>query len=251
MVTLRCSTIEDLFRACLAANSIRHQLPDHDLGKTRISLFMPFLPHARQDRVASPGDALSLQVVMEMISNTFDALYTFDAHNTEAVSGWSMIDVYDLSPKRLHLEVVGRERWRWHRPVCIVFPDKGAAARYKGSITERPVISFDKKRDPETGELTFIEPEMGFDHVEGSTCIIIDDICDGGGTFIPVAKKLKEMGAGRVVLCVSHGIFSKGLMDMENAGIEHFYTTDSFPSKNGHDDRISTYINWNQLCDLP
>ena len=45
----------------------------------------------------------------------------------------------------------------------------------------------------------------------GRNCLIVDDICDGGGTFIPLAKKLKNAGAKTVTLYVTHGIFSKGL----------------------------------------
>jgi ribose-phosphate pyrophosphokinase len=46
--------------------------------------------------------------------------------------------------------------------------------------------------------------------VNGKTVLIIDDICDGGKTFLELGKKLKELGAKSVLLHVTHGIFSKG-----------------------------------------
>jgi ribose-phosphate pyrophosphokinase len=67
--------------------------------------------------------------------------------------------------------------------------------------------------------------------------VITDDICDGGMTFIHVAQRLKALSAERVVLFVTHGIFSKGLGVFDGL-IDHFYTTDSFPHP--ADERITT-----------
>ena len=41
--------------------------------------------------------------------------------------------------------------------------------------------------------------------------MIVDDICDGGQTFIELAKALEKQGAHQIFLYVTHGIFSKGL----------------------------------------
>jgi ribose-phosphate pyrophosphokinase len=40
---------------------------------------------------------------------------------------------------------------------------------------------------------------------------MVDDICDGGRTFIELAKELRGMGAEKVHLYVTHGFFTKGL----------------------------------------
>ena len=53
---------------------------------------------------------------------------------------------------------------------------------------------------------------------------MIDDICDGGRTFIECAKLLKAAGVGSMALYVSHGIFSKGLDPLENAGFTQVFT---------------------------
>ncbi len=66
--------------------------------------------------------------------------------------------------------------------------------------------------------------------MKGKYCVIVDDICDGGRTFIELAKTLKEGGAQRVVLYVTHGIFSKGIYPLEKY-IDEVYTTNSFPQK--------------------
>jgi ribose-phosphate pyrophosphokinase len=65
------------------------------------------------------------------------------------------------------------------------------------------------------------------DDLQGKDCLIVDDICDGGGTFIGLAKELKKHNAGNLYLSVSHGIFSKGLKEL-NQYFTNIFTTDSF-----------------------
>jgi ribose-phosphate pyrophosphokinase len=89
------------------------------------------------------------------------------------------------------------------------------------------VVYCNKKRDPETGKLDGFsiydyDPNP---NSNGTELLIVDDICDGGGTFVGLAKKLREAGAKKVHLFVTHGIFSKGV-PLE--GIDTIYTTDSF-----------------------
>ena len=76
--------------------------------------------------------------------------------------------------------------------------------------------------------LIFLEDEKISKEMEAfNKCLIIDDICDGGGTFIGLAKELKQKNAGDLYLAVSHGIFSKGLEAL-NTYFTKLYTTDSF-----------------------
>ena len=93
-------------------------------------------------------------------------------------------------------------------------------------------MQFDKIRDPSTGKITSIEcPE---EDLTGKTAIVFDDICDGGGTFLGIAKRLDELGAKNKILVVTHGIFSKGLDIMFDA-YDEIITTNSFPQT---DDRL-------------
>ena len=80
-----------------------------------------------------------------------------------------------------------------------------------------------KERDLKTGQLTNFK--VFNEDLQNKTCFIIDDICDGGGTFVGTAEALKKIGAQKIILVVSHGIFSKGF-DLEN--IDEIYTTDSY-----------------------
>lgn len=64
-----------------------------------------------------------------------------------------------------------------------------------------------KARNVQTGEITGTEV---YGDVKDKVVLIIDDICDGGRTFIELGKVLKERGASKVILYVTHGIFSQG-----------------------------------------
>jgi len=57
--------------------------------------------------------------------------------------------------------------------------------------------------------------------------LIVDDICDGGGTFLGLAEELKECNSGDLYLAVSHGIFSKGSQTLLD-NFKSIYSTDSF-----------------------
>ncbi len=89
------------------------------------------------------------------------------------------------------------------------------------------IVECTKERDSASGRLfkpEVLQPEL----VKGKRCLIVDDICDGGATFVALARRLREAGAIEVSLFVTHGIFSKG-KDLE--GIDNIYTTGSFTGK--------------------
>ncbi|MEI8631794.1 phosphoribosyltransferase family protein [Vibrio sp. PP-XX7] len=88
------------------------------------------------------------------------------------------------------------------------------------------MIQAQKLRNLKTGEI--IKTEVLGD-VKGKKVLIADDICDGGRTFVELAKVLKSEGATEISLFVTHGIFSKGF-EVFAGLIDVIYTTDSFKS---------------------
>jgi ribose-phosphate pyrophosphokinase len=55
-----------------------------------------------------------------------------------------------------------------------------------------------------------INGHYGILELTGKTCLIVDDICDGGGTFVLAANYLHSLGAKNIALYTTHGIYSKG-----------------------------------------
>ena len=106
-------------------------------------------------------------------------------------------------------------------PDVIVLPDSGAK-RYKniGALEGYDFIECEKVRDQTTGYITDFEMN---ECADGKDCLIVDDICDGGMTFILCAKALYKRGARRVALYTTHGIYSKGLNPLRAADIGPIY----------------------------
>lgn len=262
LITVRPRSMDDVFRAMAASNA--WQDINLKMARTKLiraDLFIPFFPHARQDRIAVYGDACSLQVVVDMIAKHFGRVYVFDPHSSRTTellrAGQAPIPL--LGWGQFFDDVVIMES-AMASHMAMVLPDAGAAIRptqhgftrqflHPDDRKFHPIrkVYFTKKRNPRTGKLEFIPPEDA-PQLTGHTCIIVDDICDGGGTFIPIAKHLRELGAQRVVLAVSHGIFSKGL-DVLKPYIDHIHCTNSF--RDIDDAYVTQHTNWPRLLREP
>jgi ribose-phosphate pyrophosphokinase len=86
------------------------------------------------------------------------------------------------------------------------------------------MIHCEKQRDPSTGKIsttTVNSPDL-----TGKTAVITDDICDGGATFIGIAKQLRSLNCQNIILYVTHGIFSKGLIVFDGL-IDQVFTSSS------------------------
>ena len=94
-----------------------------------------------------------------------------------------------------------------------ISPDLGAIKKSQAASQRFgvPLLVATKKRDEKTGYTVF-DALMSFgQETKDKTCIILDDICDGGMTFINLAENLKKTyGFKQVDLFVSHGLFSRG-----------------------------------------
>lgn len=192
----------------------------------RVILNIPYLPYGRADRVFERGNSFPLNLFIALIRDTFHAVILCDPHSNYAPSHLNLcgIEVTVKTQAECFLETVPVKEYN----TVLVSPDKGAEVKIKeikkalygkGKVT--PVVCASKKRDvTQRGAITETTlPDFNF---SGLTAIIVDDIIDGGGTFIPLAKKLKEAGAERVELYVTHGIFAKGLAILR-PHIDHLY----------------------------
>lgn len=168
---------------------------------TSMTLTLPYLPYARQDRVMSAGESLAVKVFADHLNQLgFDSVLIDDCH-----SDVGMAVINNVSPLPSSTSSIVGTGFD-----ALVAPDAGALKKTIKLAKElgiKEVIRADKIRDVESGEITGTEV---FGEVTGKNLLISDDICDGGRTFIELAKVLKERGAANIHLHVTHGIFSKG-----------------------------------------
>lgn len=187
-----------------------------------IDLVCPFLPYGRQDKEVGNQATFALKTFKEILYNAgITRIETFDAHSKSDMI-YESDDVLK-KVKDFHRHVADMFV---HDVIC--FPDKGAAERYKYSfsIDEFQHVFFDKVRDQSTGEIVGLKL-VGNSDLSGKNILIVDDICDGGMTFIKVAEALKAFNPNQIDLAVSHGLFSKGKQVLHDAGIKDIFTTNS------------------------
>lgn len=200
-------------------------LSQHDRIDT-LRIFIPYFPAARQDKTVrnstnDPYAPLTISITAQMLIET-DEIAVFDVHSQEARDWLGMPT--NLMPKDLPIET---------KPdvVGIIAPDEGAAERAESFraafYPSADLIQCSKSRDPTTGRLSgYHMPDLP----AKGRYVIVDDICDGGGTFNFLADAFFRARFGQkcdLEMFVSHGIFSKG-SDAIDHRISHITTTDSW-----------------------
>jgi ribose-phosphate pyrophosphokinase len=186
------------------------------------TLLVPFLPYGRQDKDVNNDSCFGLHTFLKIVSGFFREVHTIDAHSHEfqGICAEHYLGYEDIFPTDAIRFAVSDSNSDMG---C--YPDKGAMQRYADGVC-LPAVNCKKLRDQGTGEILSIELETNGLDVNGKNVLIIDDICDGGRTFIENSKLLKAAGAKQVALYVSHGIFSKGTQILLDSGIEKIYTTE-------------------------
>lgn len=217
----------DVMKLGLAVDICRRHRVRH------ITLVMPFVPYARQDRVAVAGDPFSIKVFAKFVNSLgIDRVVITDPHSdvTPAVIDNSVV-VYQHEVAKDAVEVLNGFVTE---PIALVAPDLGASKKIKAlqmALKEKfnvtfPVIQCDKTRCVETGRITGFKILDG--NPEGHFCLQVDDICDGGGTFLGLADKIAERSPAGQALYVTHGIFSRGT-DVLREKFQYLFASNSFP----------------------
>lgn len=180
----------------------------------KIHLFIPYFPYARQDRVCNQGESLSVKVIADLINSLKCTVTICDPHS-DVIS--ALLDNCTITPPLMTMDLSSSlKKLIEEENLIFISPDHGAEKRVReiAKYYNRPMLCATKVRDTKTGEIVKTELTL-FSHPASNANVnflIIDDICDGGRTFIEIAKRLREQGMiGNLYLYVTHGIFSKGL----------------------------------------
>lgn len=189
-----------------------------------ISLFMPYLPGARQDRNTDGLTPLTPRIYSKALAVVRN-ITACDPHSTPAVE---IYNAHRTKPIRvLDVTLVIADLVKDNKYDFILCPDKGAYDRANQAAERlgiKRVLTCEKKRDFETGKLSGFKVP----NTQGGYGLLVDDICDGGGTFAGIAEAYATgpTESPTLDLFVTHGIFSKGLAPL--SGFQNIYTTNSF-----------------------
>lgn len=171
-------------------------------------LIIPYLPGARQDRILKNGDVLyTLKHVAKEINNRAIYPLIFDPHSCECSNLIGLL-------KTISSCMILKDCYDYKGKYCgIIAPDIGATRRAINTAILLGIDSFFiqavKKRDEKTGALSGFALQGISEDLKGGHFLVVDDICDGGGTFLGLADELDKAGV-TADLYVTHGLFTKG-----------------------------------------
>lgn len=186
----------------------------------KTDLIVPYFPYARQDKEINNNATFASNTFVDLLKHlNFNKIETTDIHSEN-----QLLNINNLINKVPKEQINNAHRITASTILC--YPDFGALSRYCAVGSKTAYIYANKTRNQLTGDIEALHL-VKFDYnIENSTILIVDDICDGGGTFIKLAKLLYDNKVKEVNLYVSHGIFSKGIEVLKEAGIKRIFTKD-------------------------
>ena len=219
-IVARLATPSDIVRL----TTFLHFLHFH--GIREVDLKLGYVYGGRTDRTINGGVVIP-NVVASLIQSTpmiIGKTYLFDPHSDVTAACFPNAEVFsneDLVAGHIKLHGYDKD------VTILIAPDQGAMKKTASIAKNLGIRSTftSKERNLNDGSLSGFS--LPFPAALNRMCnvIIVDDICDGGGTFVGVADIIHQFSNATVDLVVSHGIFSKGL---EIYGINEITTTNSF-----------------------
>ncbi len=232
VIKSRLNSFRDLELIICANQTLR------EMGIEDVNLYVPYFLGARSDRKFVEGSVNYLKNVICPIINSqkFNKVIVLDPHSDvleACLDNFVKINNFDLV--EFTLNQIGNQN------VTLVSPDAGAfkkifdVAKHFGIEN---IITATKVRDLKTGQILHTDVP-NIDMHNDVKYIIVDDICDGGRTFIEIAKTIQNVRpTANIYLVVTHGIFSAGYTELGKY-FEAIYTTNSV--KNVGDSESDSY----------
>lgn len=199
-----------------------------DYKQVDCSLTIKYLPYARQDKSVNNFSTFALYPFSDFLNSlNFKKIYIIDPHSTVSLDLIKNSEaIYPVETIKKVIELTS--------PDVICYPDKGAKSKYS-KIIDFPSIYAEKIRDQSTGNIISIKI---IGNPIDQKVLIVDDICDGGGTFILLMDRMLKELSKETNLFVSHGIFSKGIKVLKDSGIKKIFTIDGEVSED-HNNQLT------------
>jgi len=193
----------------------------------KIIAVIPYYGYARQDRKDRPRVAIGSKLIANMIQAAgADRLITMDLHAPQ-IQGYFDIPVDHLDSHAVFIPYIENLKLE---NLTFAAPDVGSANRIReiSSYFEAEMVICDKhrKRANEIASMVVIGD------VTDRDVVIIDDICDTGGTLAKSAALLMEKGARSVRALITHPVLSgKAYENIENSVLDELVVCDTIPLK--------------------
>lgn len=233
IITQRVNSAADFFKIVLANDAARR------MGFKAQRLVIPYFPAARQDRVCNVGEPLTVKVFADLINNCgFEKVTILGPHSEVTPALLNNVEVIDNDAGFAMSAFANlgsmTQTSNPHHVFNVICPDAGAGKRV-GKIAELiqkrlggwarvNLIRCEKVRDVKTGELK--EFFVASQDLEGAISIIFDDVVAKGGTFLGLAKVLRERNCGPLGIFTYHADCQEGLDNLASV-FDGVFTTNS------------------------
>src|SRR5947207_8343643 len=193
----------------------------------KIIAVIPYYGYSRQDRKDKPRVAIGSKLVANLLTAAgTDRVITMDLHAPQ-IQGYFDIPVDHLDSSAVFIPYIQSLRLE---NLTFAAPDVGAANRIReiASYFEAEMVICDKhrKRANEIASMIVIGD------VDNKDIVLIDDICDTGGTLAKSAALLKEKGARSVRALITHPVLSGNAYEnIEKSVLEELVVCDTIPLK--------------------
>lgn len=191
----------------------------------RITVIMPFLYEGRQHRRIL-RESLDCAVMLQELEHMgVHSILTFDAHDSRMHNVVPLMGLENVSPALQFTQALLTEYEDLRLDgghMMFIAPDEGATERvvFLASLFGVNIGMFYKRRDY-TRIVNGSNPVIAHDFcgvsVEGMDVVVVDDMIASGGSMLDTARQLKEMGAKRVFLFSTFGLFTNGLEKFDKA----------------------------------
>jgi ribose-phosphate pyrophosphokinase len=191
----------------------------------RVTAVVPYYGYARSDKKDRPRVPISAKLVANLINIAgAHRVLTIDLHASQ-IQGFFDIPVDHLFSAPV---MIGYYQENPLPNLTVVAPDTGGAerARAYAKRLNAELALCDKRR--EKANVAEVMNVVG--DVRGRNCLIVDDMCDTGGSLTKVARALKSAGAERIHACFTHPVLSGRAVELlAQSDIEHIVVTNTIP----------------------
>ena len=202
------------------------------LGKVRkhaktITLIIPYLAYARQDREFLKGESVSINHIADILASfKVDEIITIDIHSDLALS-------YLKNAKNLSAIPLLADAFKDISDAIIVSPDQGGRDRAIefAKVIGKEAIALQKVRDRNTGEVKVGIDDNIASKVKGKNVIMVDDIISTGGSIVKASNTLKDICKDIHVTCTHALLLNNAYEKIINSGVKSIVATNTIPSK--------------------
>lgn len=226
-VQCRITNAEELFILCQVNDILtRHAVT--------WNLEIYYLMSMRMDRVMDFNRPFSLSIVANILKTfSYSHLFIYEPHSNQTCKLLDSNDLEGITYFMRYLEMGERE---FYQRLTLILPDAGAAKRYSAELQyfKPDTVICKKNRDTATGKLLGFEvtnPEVVSHSVK--PFMVIDDLCDGGGTFCGIAAEIRKIKPdAELNIFITHMVNPKGIENLSK-NFDHVYFTNTYKDWRG------------------